>query len=438
MKIRYLTIIAAMLASTPAFACDFVPGGSISNEMATEFVTNVRSQNVSTIGQAAPDLMRGVIGGKSAETMASLPEGCGTIEAFIGGFYSVNGFAAEDPITRLSDGFRLPAIKIAAPVPMSETETSKPVMVADESTTEYVPVEVDVAEIVPVQKAVTKSVAPPVREAVVTPQNVLDQISANKAAIAAYQAQPVADRSPETDAAIAELQGRLSNAEALLNQLPKNEQGQIDLAKLTPTQVVQTEQVVAEVQETSSLVESYIGRSMLDWIIITVAVIVGLGILVNLFHRFLKWGRGGVVREKDVVQIVDAKLAVVKLDDLFKARLTADVTALKAGVDNLSEQLDLPTILLENGWYEKVMGASVGDDIGLEIMFDDEPRFITNVKKGDGSNAYILSGIQGQQPGNSVKIGNLQKIVRGAWDQKDPAKRRLTNQIGGLKLAVNG
>lgn len=186
------------------------------------------------------------------------------------------------------------------------------------------------------------------------------QIAPVRTAIVRYQAQPAAERDPITDARIPGMLERLTAAEALLNQLPKDADGNIDLSQLTPAQQVEAvatvEQVRAEVAEVETFVGQYIDRGILDWMTVGYAPVILLIILFGfLGYRRLNQ-RIDTKATGETVDLLNTKVVAVQADvaDL-KSRHKHDVQKIAEGDERTLRPADLKALVDGAGFTYRVL-----------------------------------------------------------------------------------
>lgn len=353
MKISYLITAAALLSvSAPVMAadCNFAAGSTVSATNAAALVAVAQEASGTTVGEVAPELMGKFLAQQSAERIASF-NGCGTVEEFTRGFYAVNNMTADTPLSALANGFRLPGLVI--PRPAAEPEATKaPEPEAAEVTAPETGVAVAVSAPVPTipVHVETRTVRVPTE---VNLDSVWAQINANKAAIRKYQAQPASERNSETDAAIAALAARMTAAEGALAKLPK--EGTVTTVTLPAEQ----QTAIADVQEASSLVESYIGRSLLDWASVLGALaffgLIGVGIWVCRKFAATKKAIDDIA-ETDLSGLASKKV----VEDLQK-----QVTATADKLDSVADQSGHIDISFAPGQEEAL--AQMNDEEVMEV-----------------------------------------------------------------------
>lgn len=146
-------------------------------------------------------------------------------------------------------------------------------------------------------KPVTEVAAAPAAktEGKVSDTAIQRDISAGRSKATAYFARPAAERDPKRDTEMADLLNKINKLEELLGQFPKDKDGNIDIAKLTPTQQTELLTTQTEVRIASSRIEEIVGRDGLDLLTVLACICV-------VFLGFITWLLRGRVTSLEVNQ----------------------------------------------------------------------------------------------------------------------------------------
>lgn len=210
-------------------------------------------------------------------------------------------------------------------------------------------------------------------------------ISAGRSKATAYFARPAAERDPKRDTEMADLLNKINKHEELLGQLPKDKDGNIDIAKLTPTQQTELRTTQTEVRIASSRIEEIVGRDWLDGM--TAGNTIGLLLLLIagiLGYRKLRAAIALKANDErfDVVSQIahEAKvLAEGRIDEV--AALTIRMDAAEADIADAGK--DRKKIVLPDDLEAVLKALADGESTDVAIIIDGDRGLIGFTKFGN-------------------------------------------------------